>query len=233
LAINLGDLIDGGEYAAGQNEQEEREFLAAMARVFACFRGEQVIVLGNHDLIRFSKHGFLEAVHQAGCGIEGSNPYGSLDRQGVHLVFLDGNCRVDGTDLYGDFDWRETWVSDAQIAWLADDLRAASDRPAIVFCHEDLDPRLQDGAPEPHVLRDAAMVRSVLEQAGNVRAVFQGHYHPGLFAIANGIPYVGITAMVEGSRLESNAYAIVTLYADGRLEIEGLGRQRSWSFPPV
>jgi 3',5'-cyclic AMP phosphodiesterase CpdA len=229
LTVNLGDLI-----GAGQNRQEEWDFLAAMAQALSGLHGDKTAVLGNHDLTSFSKHGFLEAIRQAGCNLEVSAPYGSLDHQSVHLVFLDGNCHADGTDFCcGDFDWAETWVSEAQIAWLAEDLRAAGDRPAIVFCHEDLDPRLEGGAPEPHVVRNAAAVRAVLEQAGNVRAVFQGHYHPGLCAIANGIPYMGITAMVEGSRPESNAYAIVTLYADGRLEIEGFGRQHSWSFPPV
>ena len=205
-----------------------------MARAFAGFRGEKAVVLGNHDLASFGKHEFLAAARQAGCYLERPTPYGSLDRQSVHLVFLDGNCHADGTDFCcGDFDWAETWVSDVQIAWLAEDLHAAGDRPAIVFCHEDLDPRLEGSAPEPHVVRNAATVRSVLEQVGNVRAVFQAHYHPGLYAIANGIPYIGITAMVEGSKPESNAYAIVTLCADGRLEVEGFGRQRSWSITPA
>jgi len=210
-----------------------------MAQAFARFRGERLIVLGNHDLVSFSKHVFLAAAHQAGCGLERPMPYGSFSRQGVHLVLLDGNCHADGTDFHcGDFDWAEAWVSEAQIAWLADDLRAAQDRPTVIFCHEDLDPRMQGSAPDPrgwvhpNVVRNAAAVRSVLEQAGNVCAVFQGHYHPGLCAIANGIPYVGIAAMVEGAGLEDNAYAIVTLYADRHLEVEGFWRQPSWSFSP-
>ena len=45
---------------------------------------------------------------------------------------------------------------------------------------------------------DAAQVRQVIENAGNVCAVIQGHYHPGRAVEVNGIPYIGLAAMVEG-----------------------------------
>lgn len=224
MALSLGDFVD----SVGDREAEIG-CIAAMRAVYSSLRGERHFVLGNHDLETFTKEEFLGS-----CGAERHTPYYSFDRLGVHFVVLDGNCHADGTDFAaGDFDWANAWVSEAQVAWLREDLRAARERKTIVFCHGNLDHRLEDGELDPHIVRNAAEVRGVLEGAGNVIAVIQGHYHPGMYTNLDGIPYLTLAAMVVGPGLESNAYAIVSLYEEGTLVVEGFGRQKSHRIAPA
>ena len=83
---------------------------------------------------------------------------------------------------------------------------------------------------DPHILRNASEIREIIEKAGNVIGVFQGHYHPGLYIEINGIPYIGISAMVDGQGYESNAFAVVSIYNEAII-IEGFGRQQSLTIP--
>jgi len=230
MVVNLGDLIDTEE-----DSEMELASLAAMCATYARFQGERHTVLGNHDLETLTKQEFFRALRFSHCSVEGHATYYSFDRNGIHFVVLDGNFHRDGTDFAcGDFRWDDAWSSEAQIAWLASDLRATRDKRTIVFCHEELvpDPRTPGDKPNPYVVHNAAPVRSILERAGTVWAVIQAHYHPGMRTIRNGIPYIGIRAMVEGAGQENNAYAIVSLYADGAMSVEGSGRQESFRIAP-
>jgi hypothetical protein len=38
--------------------------------------------------------------------------------------------------------------------------------------------------------------------------------------------------MVEGASLENNAYALVTVSADGRIRVQGFGKQSSYTLGP-
>jgi 2-phosphoglycolate phosphatase len=218
LAIHLGDAVDGSA-----DREAELAGLEEIGGAFAAFWGQSHIVLGNHDLGSLTKHEFLQH-----CGIPHAAPYYSFDHKGIHLVLLDSNCHEDGSDCGGgDFEWDKTWISSTQIEWLERDLAAAHSRPTIVCCHGNLDDRLWQGALDPHVVRNAAEVREVLERAGNVLAVISGHYHLGMHATVQGIPHVALVAMVEGAGLEHNAYGILSIYPEGNAILEGFGRQES------
>ncbi len=220
FVVCMGDLIDKAE-----EWKTELGYLLAMRQVFEEYEGERHYVIGNHDVATLTKDEFL--VH---CGIDGARPYYSFERAGVHFAVLDGNCHADGSDFNaGDFAWDEAWVSEAQIEWLRRDLAAAGERPAIVLCHENLDDRMEDGVPISYAVRNAAQVRQILEEAGNVRAVIQAHYHPGLCATLGGIAYIGLRAMVVGAGLQNNAFAIAALRDDGKIELEGFGQQESFT----
>ena len=217
LAVNLGDSVD----ACGSVD-EGLAYLAEFGETFARFRGERRLVLGNHDLETFTKQQFVE-----NCGVDGAKAYGSFDHGGVHFAVLDGNCHEDGTDFAaGDYDWADSWVADEQVAWLADDLAGAAGWPVVVLCHECLDQ--PEGKPaDPHVVRNHDAVRSVIERAGNVAVVIQGHCHPGRHRVLNGIPYITLAAMCVGPGLGNNAFAIMSI-GEGAIEVEGFGRQESF-----
>ena len=220
LAINLGDLIDTGD-----DREKEIGYLQAICQIFSEFAGERHHVIGNHDVETLTKDEFL-----ACCGGESKEPFYSYDWAGVHFVILDGNCHQDGSDFRaGDFSWDQAWISQQQLTWLQDDLKAAGDGPALVICHENLDERQWQGEPDPHVVRNASRVRAVLERAGNVRGVIQGHYHEGMHTIVNNIPYIGLRAMVVGPGPENNAYSIITFGKDGEITVEGYGQQESFT----
>ena len=220
FAVCMGDLIDHAD-----DPQTEHANLARMVDLFAGFSGPRHFVVGNHDVSTLTKDEFLAA-----CG--NRQPFYSFDVGGVHFVALDGNCHEDGSDFNaGDFSWDEAWISAAQLEWLASDLES-SPLPVLVLCHGNVDDRQgRQGDPDPHVLRNADRLREVLAGAGNVRALIQAHYHPGLLTTlsgADGIDCIGLRAMVVGEGLENNAYAIASLYRDGRLVVEGFGQQPSY-----
>jgi alkaline phosphatase len=208
LVVNLGDAVDGALSGV-----DDAALCAEVREVCAAFPGEVRHVVGNHDVQTISKAEFLAALGAPPA------PYYSFDAGGAHCVVLDGNCHADGTDFCrGDFSWDEAWISEEQLGWLAADLAAVGDKPALVFCHECLDDALWEGKPDPHVVRNAAVVRELLREAG-VRAIFQGHYHHGRRLTVDGIPYITLPALAVGE------YAIiVTVYEDGTPGLAGVPR---------
>lgn len=213
LVVELGDLID-----AGPSKTADLGYLTAMRESLETFPGQHRFVLGNHCVQRFSKEEFL-----AGAGVAGTPSYYSFDQGGWHFVVLDGNFRRDGTPYsQGQFHWTDSWIPDGQQEWLTADLRRAGSHPSIVLIHQNLqDSTLSCGVKNAH------RVRKILEAAGNVKAVLQGHLHEGASVAIAGIPYFTFKAAVEGPGVEHNAYAIVTLGPGDRVSVEGFGRQPS------
>ena len=81
---------------------------------------------------------------------------------------------------------------------------------------------------DSHGVKNAQEVRKVLESAGNVLAVFQGHNHPGAHKKISGIHYFTLRAMVEGSIGEdrrNSSYAVVSIDKNHRITIRGFGKQ--------
>jgi hypothetical protein len=113
----------------------------------------------------------------------------SFDRSGVHFVMLDSNHhmknRPDREDHPAEVGFREGWVSDAQLAWLEEDLsraRRRGSRHIFVFTHEPAFPcgghagdgMYWGGDPEVVARRDALF--DILERHG-VLALFTGDEH--------------------------------------------------------
>jgi len=213
LVVELGDLID-----AGPNRAADLGYLQTMRTSLENFPGQRRFVLGNHCVQTIGKDEFL-----IGWGSPGAPTYYSFDQGRWHFVVLDGNFRRDGTAYdKGNFHWTDSWIPDAQQQWLADDLRRAGTRPSVILIHQNLhDSTLSCGVKNAH------RVRKILEAAGNVKAVLQGHLHEGASVTIAGIAYFTFKAAVEGSGLDHNAYAIVTLGPGDRVSVEGFGRQPS------
>lgn len=202
----LGDFVD-----AGPSKAKEIEHLHAVDKVYRSFRGERHYVLGNHCLHALTKNEFL-----ANCGARIKKTYYSFDSAQFHFVVLDANFRRDGTPYAaGNFTWTDTWIHPVQQRWLADDLRRAAGKKTFVFLHQNL-----HDEDNPHGVKNAPQVRRVLESAGNVVAVFQGHMHTGGHAVIGGIDYCTLKAMVEGPTLENNSYAIVRLDPSGNFMLQ-------------
>ena len=219
FAVNLGDLVDHVD-----DRTKETECLSQVASVLSEFRGECHSVLGNHDITCFTK----QTIRSLLGGYQDS--FYSFDRPGCHFVVLDSNYHQDGADYTPDTmpeHWADSWISAAQLDWLRQDLATSKSSPTVVFCHSNMDEREYDGNLDPHVLRNHAEARHIVEQSGNVVAVIQGHYHHGRSASINGIPYITLPAMVDGAGPENNAYAIASLYPDGKMTVEGYGRMAS------
>ncbi|MCE5249559.1 metallophosphoesterase [bacterium] len=210
FVIELGDIIDKAD------RETETGYLETIDGIFSSFAGKRYYVLGNHDVATFSKEEFIRYT-----GMTGN--YYSFDEGTLHFIVLDANYNGDGSDYNaGNFDWTQTYIHPPQQEWLKADLAKSLSKTTIVFVHQNL-----HDEDNPHGVKNAPEIRSILEHAGNVRLVFQGHDHKGASATINGIPYISLRAAVEGSTLENNAYAIVHIRRAGGLSIEGYGKQAS------
>ena len=210
LAVSLGDLIDSPPTPSAAGELAH---LRAIDGVFRRLSHRRAYVLGNHCVAGLSKGAYLRAVGQR-------KSYFSADLKGWHLVFLDGCFRADGASYCsGNFRWTDTEIPATQRAWLQADL-AKTTLPTVVFCHQ----RLDLGTPVHHCVRSAPDVRRILADAGNVKAVFMGHSHKNALMDLEGIPYVTLEAMVEGSGPERSGYSLLNLAPDGTFWLQGFRR---------
>lgn len=213
--IELGDLIDS---APGVDAKGERLFLEQINKVLTTGAPQTGYVFGNHCVGAVTKGDFLSTVGQ-------KTGHRSFDVGPWHVVILDACHKVDGTSYVpGNFTYDDTSIPDWQIDWLENDLKATK-KHAIVFCHQ----RLDWTTPERPLtgVASAPKVRKVLESSGKVRGVFMGHTHSNDASVVNGIPYVTLRAMVEGSGAESSGYSTLLAYPDGSLLLRGLRDQLS------
>jgi len=207
-------IIEGGDLKdQGSDGTSSLSYLRTIETEIQKFDGPTYHVLGNHDADNISKTQFLTNV--ANTNIPPASKYYSFDIKGVHFVVLDANYRSDGVDYdRGNFDWRDANIPQVQLDWMTSDL-ASTRNPVIIFVHQ-----LLDGTGD-HYVKNAAEVRTVLENSGKVIAVFQGHFHTGSYNQINGIHYCTLKAMVEGAYPTSNAFAIVEVVPGSKITIDG------------
>ena len=211
FVAELGDFCD-----AGGSKNDDIKYLREIGRDYAKFKGPRHYVLGNHCVTKLTKAEFL-----ANCGTAIKKSHYSFDAGPYHFVVLDANFNPDETSYKpGNFHWAKSWIPAWQQKWLAEDLKKASRKKSIVFIHQNL-----HNEKEATGVKNAPAVRRVLESAGNVLAVFQGHKHEGDYAKIGGIHYCTLQAMVEGPCPPNNAYTIVTLDGD-RITLEPFGNQK-------
>ena len=212
FVAELGDFVD-----AGPSKADDVKYLHRIREVFQDLKCPRHYVLGNHCVARLTKAEFL-----ANCGAAVKRSCYSFDSGRYHFVVLDADFRKDGSPYEpGNFSWTDTWIHKPQQRWLAQDLQKSRGRKTIVFVHQNLDKE-----EDPHGVKNAPQIRSILEQAGNVLAVFQGHMHSGGYAKLGGIHYCTLRAMVEGPGTENNSYAVVTLDKQDRIALRAFGRQK-------
>jgi 3',5'-cyclic AMP phosphodiesterase CpdA len=203
-----GDLKDQGADVAST-----LSYIQSIETEIRKINGPTYHVLGNHDADNISKNQFLMNI--TNTGISPASKYYSFDVKGVHFVVLDANYRSDGIDYdCGNYDWTDANIPQEQLDWMTSDL-ASTSGPVIVFVHQ-----LLDGTGE-HYVKNAAEVRTVLENSDKVIAVFQGHYHTGSYNQINGIHYYTLKAMVEGAYPSNNAFAIVEVVLGSKITIDG------------
>jgi alkaline phosphatase len=212
LAFELGDYID-----AAPDVDTEIGFLKQVDAEYARFRGERHYALGNHCVFTLTKQEFID-----NSGMQAAHY--SFDKRGFRFVVLDACYRADGA-AYGrkNYHWTDANVPADQLDWLAADLKATS-RSSIILLHH----RLED--VEHYGVKNAAAVRRILEAAGNVAAVFCGHSHKNHHAYIGGIHYCVLRAMVDGAGAENSGYALVDLFADGSIRIDGFRKQDDYEW---
>ena len=212
--VELGDLID-----AADSVETELRYLKRINHEFIQLADQRHYVLGNHCVDTLKKEEFLAEVQQ-------KKSFYSFDSGGTHFVILDSCFRGDGTPYARkNFKWTDANVPSHELEWLRSDL-SDNQRPTVVLAHQRLD------TADNHGVRNAPAVRTILENAGNVIAVFQGHSHKNDHREIAGIHYCTMVAMVEGKGMDNNGFSVVQIQADSTIKIEGFVKQDSYAWEP-
>lgn len=233
FVVNLGDVYQSvGDPAKTEEALKRMVFPRMMAR--APF----LHVLGNNDVVDYTKADFLELMRDPGrllgrpigrrsapqIEVEPKNSwYYSFEREGWKFVVLDTNYDKNGNSYeHTSYDCREAYVNPAQLAWLEEQL--AGGMPTVVFTHGNLDIH---ESPLAEICRtaNAAEVRSVLEKAGDVKLVLQGHDHFGGYSKINGIPYVTLHATVLNKYYPDHCSCAVMEIGTDAIDIRGFEDQ--------
>lgn len=178
IVICLGDLIDTEDTV-----EKEIENLSSISEIIKKSPLHTVCLMGNHDAFVLTPQRFYSVL-----GIE---PPRRHVLGGRNFIFLDACYSKSGKHYApGDSDWRDTYYPFANE--LKKELGALS-APAYVFIHQNIDPKIK----QDHNLFNDEEIFSIIKQSGIVKAVFQGHYHPGKESVYEGIRYITLPAMCE------------------------------------
>lgn len=213
FVVELGDFID-----RAPEVDVELAYLQRIQKDFARLPGDKHYVLGNHCVDTLTKEEFLGAVGQ-------DKSYYSFDHGGIHFVVLDACFLKDGTP-YGrnNSKWFDANFPQHELDWLARDLRQTKNK-TIIFVHQRLD------VDNNYAVNNAATARNILEDAGNVLAVFQGHSHKNDHTLINGIHYCVHRAMVEGGDEKDNGFSTLDVFTDGTIKLTGFFDQKNYNWP--
>lgn len=182
--VHLGDLIDW------PNQPDKGcEALDTFLEMLSRFKGPKHYVLGNHDL---SSVPYNEIANRMGFNSEKS--WYSFGIEDVQFITLDCNFDAQGERYRPDnSQWDQCFIPTEELAWLEEALNNTWSNCVILFVHA-----LLDDFDNPHVIRNAHVVRSILEKSGKQIVVFQGHMHSGHESKTNGICYYTMKSIVDG-----------------------------------
>ena len=187
LVVILGDITD-----TEASRELEVQNLRQIAAVLDTSGLDVVCIMGNHDAFVFTPEEFYGL-------LGGKYRPRTIQRDGVNLIFLDACYFHTGVHYApGNSDWTDTFYPHTDAL---QDILSSLAGEIYVFMHQNIDPEIR----EDHCLCNAAQIRSILEASGNVKAVYQGHYHWGHENHCNGISYITLPAMCQNEK----AYRII------------------------
>ena len=190
LVICLGDLVD--------DCRNDEDNVRSIEKVVALIRSYGIpfyCLMGNHDYQNFTREEFNRLTG-------GAYPPARLDVSNSTILFLDCNYGDDGR-VYepGKVNWVDTRLPEEQLNALKANLADPTVKNAYVFAHQSIENEVE----EHHIVHNAAEIRDALAASDKVRAMLQGHYHPGHDTTIDGVTYHTVAAMCEG---EANPYEI-------------------------
>lgn len=196
VCICLGDLTD---HTADDTNENTRAYFYEALNLIRSYGIPFFLVPGNHDYIAMTAEDLR--------GAEIKIPPYSISFGGYRFIFLDANYRSDGRrfDVAG-VEWTDSNLTSEQILFLKDAL-SETDEPCIICIHENLDPFVESH----HIVKNSEKIRQIIRESGKVKLVMQGHYHLGAERTIDGIPYITLPAMCEGT---DNSYQILVLDHD-------------------
>lgn len=182
LVVFLGDLIDNDS-----THEIEKENLKVVAKIINGSPLKTVCLMGNHDGFCIEQDVFYSILQN--CTPE------TMKFDGKTLIFMDSCYTDDGVHYSPDVkdDWTNTRFPNVDA--LEKEIENAKGE-VYLFTHQVLDTNAQ----EQHIIHNADEINEMIAKSGKVKTVFQGHYHPGLKSVHNGINYVTFPAMFENEK---------------------------------
>lgn len=190
FAIVTGDLIDKSF------EKELRAVLPHMEKLNIPW----YFAFGNHDRC---VGGYLNTLVYMEM-LRNSNPdfkfkksyYAFSPKKNFKVIVLD-NIITDEITSNG-------YIDETQFKWLKKELDSSKNDVVLLFMHV---PVIEPFASPSHKLRNAAVVKALIESYKNPIGVFQGHYHAAKVTQHDNVLYVSSPALVS----YPNAFRIVTV----------------------
>ncbi|MGD9402579.1 MAG: metallophosphoesterase, partial [bacterium] len=178
FVVHLGDVTDNGSV-------DEFEWAGSILDSLEC---PLYPVVGNHDNFQSDdKQAFKDCF-----GLD-STHY-SFDYFDMHFIVID--CTLQP------YVPPRVHCHAVERAWVEQDLAANPDKPTIVLSHYNMWERgwcaTFDTTCHYQEYEGVAYLRQILEEAGNVVAVLNGHVHANRVEVHNGIYYLDINATLVG-----------------------------------
>ena len=197
LVMCLGDMVDVGE-----SVEASRKDLSDVMQTIRSFNLPFLYVTGNHD---FNVASIDELPGLVSVPVSPA----VFDCTEYRIISLDANYDSDGKH-YGPegYDWTDANLPDAQLQFLAKALEE-SDKECIIAIHEPIDRHTEHERGQFGVwasVNNAEDVRRIIRDSGKVRLVVQGHVHEYYNVAEDGIRYITVKGMCEGT---SNHYMIL------------------------
>jgi 3',5'-cyclic AMP phosphodiesterase CpdA len=215
-------IVDLGDRVNRVTREEDGQRTTWVRRALDGIGAPVSYVFGNTDVVNVPKPELTALLDKPG-------PYECVERKGLRLLLLDSvDPPVRGVGGA---------IGRAQMAWLETAL--ACPGPMVVCCHHPLDEQDLHGhryfAADPDLARvgNRDQIRTLLERADRVLAVFAGHLHWTRAQVIRGIPYVTLGSLVDAGYTDGEpcgAFATVTV-GDG-IHIRVAGRRpAAFHFP--
>jgi predicted phosphodiesterase len=178
FAVHLGDVTDLADSV-------EFDIARSILDSLSC---PLYPVVGNHDNFRSDN----KELWKQFAGLDTTNY--SFDYLGYHFVVID--CTLDPYEP-------PLVICDSVLrAWVAEDLSLNWSEPTFILCHFNMWERgwnaTFDTTQHYAEYEGMAELKQVLEQAGNVLAVINGHVHANRVEVHNDIYYIDIGATLVG-----------------------------------
>ena len=209
----------------------EENIRAALAAIYgpndSPYNIPRHLVMGNHDYISANrgtysnltpKEAWLAMVQEANKAPinsyqNGSSAYYSFSDKGYHFVLLDFTFDSQGNDLIGSSSSYNYPLHEQE--WLREDLNQHLHERTFVFTHY-------------AGYTGWSNIKTILEDANNVEAVFYGHAHSSGYSLSNSIRYYMLEAICTYNASEdpnTTCYAIIDVNENRGFTITGYGSE--------
>lgn len=202
FVVTLGDNIQTAGDISG-----EYNLLKFLMKEWNSYGVPVHVVWGNHDFSQLSYAHVLEAVQT-------DRSYYSFDLKGCRFIILDTNYDPDDRHFgENQFDWKLAKLSEEEVIWLEEKL--ADRKRTIIFTHANLyfDPAQE--ISKYYQILNRGRIWDILEKAGCVEVVFQGHFHEYRYFQSRKIHFINVPSPTKVEAYDPACFPIVEIREDG------------------